>query len=411
MDMNRRNYLTATLGLATAGLAPSAGATTKKAPAAPKGLPDKAAFDLGDVAYLNSGTIHPFPASAVAAREAYTAARTEVDVLSSRVQADAVREKFAKLINASADEIAFTQSTTMGEQQILGALGLPDTPGHIVTDTLHFFGSFPLYQDLEKRGCEVTWLRPESGRISLEQFEAAIRPDTKLVSLSLVSTYNGFEHDLKGICEIAHARGAYVFADIIHAAGCVPIDVRATGVDFASTASYKWLMGDFGLGFIFARKDRLPELKRTQWGYYGISSFSSHVYPFDSPGDTIADYAFQDTAAGYFHYGTYSHTLVAQLNASLDYIHALGVENIQAHATQMTDYLKEELPKLGFEIATPFESKTPLVTAILEGAYGKLNERLEAAKVKITLSRNRFRVCPSVFNDMDDIERLLAALR
>ena len=55
----------------------------------------------------------------------------------------------------------------------------------------------------------------------------AVRPGTKLVALSLVSTINGFEHDLKAVCDIAHAAGAYVFADIIHAAGCVPLDLHA----------------------------------------------------------------------------------------------------------------------------------------------------------------------------------------
>ena len=71
---------------------------------------------------------------------------------------------------------------------------------------------------------------------------------TKLVAVSLVSMINGFQHDLKALCDIAHSRGALVYADIIQGAGAVPIDVHAWGVDFCACATYKWLMGDFGVG-------------------------------------------------------------------------------------------------------------------------------------------------------------------
>jgi hypothetical protein len=177
------------------------------------------------------------------------------------------------------------QSTTAGEQMVLRALGLPESGGHVVTDTLHFFGSIPLYEELARQGVQVSWVRPRDGRIELEDMRRAIRPGTKLVALSLVSTVNGFQHDLKAVCDLAHEAGAYVFADIIHAAGCVPLDLHASGVDFASTASYKWLMGDFGLGFLYVRKDVQPKLRRAFYGYYGIGRFESHVYPLDPPGD------------------------------------------------------------------------------------------------------------------------------
>src|SRR5690606_6570299 len=169
---------------------------------------------------------------------------------------------FARLINADPDEVAFVKSTTTAEHLVLDGLGLFEGRPHIVTDTLHFFGSFPLYEGLAERGARVTWLRPRDNRIVLEDLARAITPETKLVALSLVSTFNGFHHDLARVCELAHARGALVYADIIHAAGCVPVDVKASGVDFAACASYKWLMGDFGLGFIYARREAWARLRR-----------------------------------------------------------------------------------------------------------------------------------------------------
>lgn len=380
-------------------------------PGAPSMLPDKASFHTNSGVYLDSGTIHPISHGARAAVEAYLAKRNlDPAAPDHKLDSDGVRTKFARLINAEPEEIAFVQSTTTGEHLVLRALDLPEKGAHIVTDTLHFFGSFPLYEEMAKLGCEVTWLRPHEGRIALEDIERAVRRGTKLVALSLVSTFNGFTHDLKKVCEIAHAHGAMVYADIVHAAGCMPLDVKESGVDFAACASYKWLMGDFGLGFLYTRKDRLPLLPRTQWGYYGLERFASHAYPLDAPGETVADYAFEETATGRFAFGTHAHTVVAQLHHSLDYINALGPKTIQTHAQALLARLREELQRRGYVVATPPESRAPILTCILEDAPSRLRSRLAAANVQIMVSRNRFRVTPSVFNDRDDIEQLLAAL-
>lgn len=377
----------------------------------PVGLPDRAAFAPSVAGYLDSGTMHPIPLGARAAVQGYLDQRTGMeghyptDEVEKRVKAN-----FARLINAAPEELAFVQSTTAGEQLVVEALDFPRAGGRIVTDTLHFFGSFYLYEELAKQGVDVAWLRPEGGRISVEAYERAITPGTRLVALSLVSTYNGFEHDLKAICEIAHARGALVYADIIHAAGTVPIDVRASGVDFAASASYKWLMGDFGLGFLYARADLRERLKRTRFGYYQLAGFAPHVYPFDPPGATIADTTPRDDMEGLFAGGTRSHTVLAQLDWSLDYILGIGIDRMVAHRLPLLTRLRKGLADKGYAVVTPEGSRTPLLTCALEGAYAKLSEPLKAANLRITLSRNRFRVCPSVFTDEQDIERLLAAL-
>ncbi|WP_188055215.1 aminotransferase class V-fold PLP-dependent enzyme [Sphingosinithalassobacter sp. CS137] len=373
-------------------------------------LPDKTSFAPMPGVYLDSGTMHPVPLGARQAVQAYHDARAAARSYPTHEAEERAKASFAQLINATPAEIAFVQSTTAGEQLVIDSLGIPASGGRIVTDTLHFFGSFYLYQELAKRGMDVAWLRPVDGRIDVAAYERAITHDTRLVSLSLVSTYNGFEHDLAAICAIAHARGARVYADIIHAAGTVPIDVRASGVDFAASASYKWLMGDFGLGFLYARADRLAEIERPRFGYYQVARFEPHVYPFDPPGETIADIAPREDAQGHFAMGTHSHAVAVQLDWSLRHLLALGIERIVAHRMPMLARLHEALPRKGYRVATPPECRAPLFTCVLEGAHARLSEPLEQAGVKITLSRNRFRVCPSHFNDMDDIERLIDAL-
>jgi hypothetical protein len=179
-----------------------------------------------------------------------------------------VRESFAKLINATPDEVAFVQSTTAGENLAVSALGLTQ-PGsfNIVTDALHFDGSLYLYSQLEKRGVEVRVLKPritpQGWSIDKSDIETAVDKNTRLIAVSWVSMINGFTHDVAWLASLAHAHGARLYVDAVQAAGCVPIDVRATGIDFLASASYKWLMGDFGLGFLYAGSAVLPTLHRT----------------------------------------------------------------------------------------------------------------------------------------------------
>lgn len=417
MDFTRRGLLAgagalpfAVQGVASAQAGAQTGAQTGAPTAAPRALPDRDSFAPSPAAYLDSGSTHPFSIGARAAIDAYTAARGVPGGPRAGPDQNRILANFAQLINAEPDEVAFVQSTTAAEHMIVDGLGLiGDGGAHIVTDTLHFFGSFPLYEGLAEQGADVTWLRPRDGRIRIEDMARAITPRTKLVALSLVSTFNGFEHDLAEICRLAHAQGALVYADIVHAAGCVPLDVKASGVDFAACSSYKWLMADFGLGFVYARKEAQERLRRQRYGYYGIGRFASHVYPFDPPGENVADFTMRDDATGRFATGTYSHITAVHLDHSLQYLLDLGVDRINAHARTLTDRLKEELPRLGYDVVTPRESRAPLVTCVMENARA-LGPRLDAAGVRLTLSRNRFRASPSVFNDMDDIERLLRAL-
>lgn len=372
-------------------------------------LPAKANFESLGVTYLDSGKVHPFSIGARRKLQEYVARRTLASgpLFSLSEARNRVMAQFAKLINADPHEICIVQSTTDGEHLVVEALDIPNGGGRIVTDTLHFIGSFYLYNRLADFGVDVAWVKPRDGRsIDMRDMEAAIDKRTKLVALSLVSAYNGFEHDLKRICEIAHARGAYVYADVMQAAGTIPVDVKESGVDFAACACYKWLMGDFGMGFLYVRSSLLERVHRPRFGYFQMDH--SQGRPFD-PESLTPTLSASDDATGHFATGTTSAACAVQLEYSLDYLDRIGVSAIQAYRKPMTDRLKAELPRLGYRLLTPDDSRTALVAcACPDGS--RLATRLDSGNVRITVHPDRFRVTPSIFNDMADIDRLLDVL-
>lgn len=380
--------------------------------ATPIALPARTDFAPMELAYLDSGTMHPISLGAKAAVEAYLAARTfggDGAGYYAGPTEKKVRERFARLINADARDVCFVPSTTAGEHLVLSALDIATRGGRIVTDALHFPGSFYLYDEIGRRGVDVHWIAARDGRIDYADLEKALETKTALVVLSLVSTTNGFQHDLEKVCALAHARGAYVYADLMQAAGSVPIDVKASEVDFAACSTYKWLMGDFGLGFLYVKSGLLEKLRRPQFGYYQLAAWRTPAYPLDPPATSNGRYEAAKDAVGFFALGTIAHTVLVQLEWSLDYLLRLGVEHIESWRQPMLARLHQELPRLGFPLTTPEGTKSALVSCAVDDGLA-LAPRLKAAKVKIALSRKHFRVSPSVFNDLNDIDRLLDAL-
>ena len=97
-----------------------------------------------------------------------------------------------------------------------------------MTDALHFDGAILHLQALQAQGLELRMAMPTAdGRIQLADLDRLIDRNTRLVEVSSVAMYNGFEHDLAAVCDLAHSRGAYVYADVIQGVGAVPLDVRA----------------------------------------------------------------------------------------------------------------------------------------------------------------------------------------
>jgi selenocysteine lyase/cysteine desulfurase len=170
-------------------------------------------------------------------------------------------------------------------------------------------------------------------------------------------------------------------------------------------------MGDFGLGFLYVRREVQEKITKPWWGYHQVGGrFVTHVFPFDPPGETVADYGYAPGATGKFAMGTTSWTGVVQLEHSLNFIRQLGVPAIQAHRQPMADAIQTELRRRGYQPMTPLDSRTALVAFALKDARAKLGELLSRNDLRLTVSANRFRVSLAVFNDMNDVDRLLAVL-
>jgi len=402
--MNRREFLA---GAGTLAIAAKPLLATQSAARA--GIfPASVRADFPSVSkeiFLNSGSMHPvgrFAADAMKKVIDYRmlGAGNGAD-FGPQMQQD-LKAKFGALINAKVTEIAFTGNTTDGENIVVMGLDLPKAKGsNIVIDELHFTSSLYMYKELEKKGGELRIVKQRNMKIDPEDMAKVIDRNTKLVSMAMVSNVNGFLHDVKAVTAIAHARGAHVFADIIQAVGAVPVDVKALGLDFASAGTYKWLMGERGLGFLYVRQDLQDTvLPTTRYGHMQIWDFNRVEMTWKPlPG------------AAKYQTGGIPVIIAAATDAGIDYVNKCGLANIRANARPLIDRLQKELPPLGYKPLTALDTETPIVAFEVKDAAAT-TKLMQAGHLAATViaNENRVRFSVSVFNNHDDIDKAVAVL-
>ena len=355
--------------------------------------------------YLNSAAMHPLGTFAARAIDRVMAYRMHgpgegrADFGADRQQD--LKKRYGQLINATPNEIAYIANTSDGENIVVMGLDLLHKSGNVVIDELHFTTSLYMYKELEKKGVELRIVKHRNWAIDPKDMDRVIDKNTRLVSLALVSNVNGFMHDCRAVSDIAHARGAYVYADIIQAVGALPVDVKALGIDFASAGTYKWLMGEHGIGFLYVREDlQGTVLPTTRYGHRQVARFNRAELTWEPlPG------------AARYETGGIPVLLAACVSEGIDYVNRLGLDTIRAHARQLTDRLQKELPPLGYKPLTPQGTETPILAFQLNDAAATA-KALRAGKVAATIIANesRLRLAVSVFNTHDDIDRVVAVL-
>jgi selenocysteine lyase/cysteine desulfurase len=215
--------------------------------------------------------------------------------------------------------------------------------------------------------------------------------------------------DAKAISELAHAHGAYLYADIIQAAGSIPVDVKALGLDFAACSNYKWLQGVRGSGFLYVREDcQGSVVKDLSFPGYVHFNYAPWVPQRDSAADEFP--YIPPKGASRYEPGNVNYVAYAGQYEALKRILALGMDNIYAYTKPMCDRLKKELPALGYKLITPVDARSSIV--VVQAANLKTTqEKLRKAHVQVTSAGvNRIRISPALYNNEEDIDRLLAAL-
>ena len=353
--------------------------------------------------YLNSAYIAPVPRAVAAAGRAFVDSKMERPIpLGDMLRAaGTVRGQYAALVGASPDEIAFLYSTSEGENIVARGLGLK-AGDNIVVDELHYETTFVLYRELERTlGVELRIVKARDGAVDASDFAGVVDRRTRLVSVAWVSHQNGFRHEMRPIADAAHAHGALFYTDAVQALGMFPVDVRAAGVDFMTSGTYKWLLGGFGVAPFFIRRELLERIRVDRLGALHVEK-------------ELPDHRFEIyRTAKKFEYATLPFAEVYQLGAGLAYLQRVGVDRIEQHSVALARELREGLAALGFRMFTPPDNKSSIVSIRLDKNQARAKEMLDKAGVQVSFREggSMIRVSPALFNTRGEIRQFLEAAK
>lgn len=319
------------------------------------------------------------------------------------------RGKIARLIHAGDGEIAFVGSTTEGLAVL--ATGCSINPGEnvVICDLENPSCMYPWAGAAQNRGFELKIVHTEHGEITPEEIFRLADSNTKVVVLSAVQYGTGFFADLKTIGEECRRRGIVFAVDAVQAIGRMKIDVQDMNIDFLSCGGFKGIGAGFGVGFIYCRQELAVKITPAFVGVNSTEDCLTAPDVFDrAPNIDLR----QD--ARRLENGSQNTTGIALLDAGVDVLLKLGVENIQAHVLRLENVLREALADSGLYFDGPQKQQNRsgiVVVRYPEALYPSVQELLERYHIILTSHPGYMRMAIHCYNTEEHMEVVAAVLQ
>jgi selenocysteine lyase/cysteine desulfurase len=312
-----------------------------------------------------------------------------------------LRTRYGQVVGAGAGEIALHPNIS-GALSVVGSSLDHATRTKVVVTSL----DFPTisYQWLAKhaRGVEVVVLEsPDATTVPLEAFERAIDDRTALVATSHVFYNSGAIQDVRAIAELAHRKGALCLVDGYQAAGQLPVDVKALGVDFYCSGGLKWLLGGTGVAFLYVAPHLHAALSPEATGWF------SHRDQFRFDTRTLEFHA----DARRFEAGTPPLMPVYAQLGGLDVLQEIGFAEIRRQTQALAEDLIACATEAGLrpKVAPTAAERTAIVMLPSSDPHRDV-ARLAEAHFVVDARPGHVRVSPYFYNTYDDHRALVEFL-
>lgn len=405
MAIRRRDFLKSAGGASlSAGLFGSAAAA---AAAVQSTAPDQAFGFADDRVPMNAANLCPMPTS-ISRAVAKFSEDLDIDMSGpnrKRIEAhkNVARDGIAAALGVTADEIAIVRNTSEANNIVVQGISLDAGDEVLLWDQNHPSNSVSWAVRAERTGCTVRKLSvpADSGSIDevVEQFTAAIRPRTRVVSFTHISNITGFRLPATEICAAIHAMNPdiHIHMDGAQTWGVAAVDLAETGCDSFSGSAHKWYMGPREVGMLFVRAERQdtiwPGVVSIPWGNEAEPSVAG-ARRFEALGQ-------RDDAA------------IASLAETVRFHAEIGAAGVEQRATVIADLLRDALTDIDVPFVSTrnalFTSNVIILSAPSENRGTLLANVLRDGGI-ILAGVNGLRLSPHIYNTPEHVARVSRAV-
>jgi selenocysteine lyase/cysteine desulfurase len=301
----------------------------------------RAAFPDLKGAYLDVAARGPLPAAARLAAERLLMEQASGTVSKAAwfAIADRVKAKAAALLGVAPEDLAFTKNASEGLNLVASALRLAAGDRIIIAPAFeHPNNIFPWLWQSETAGAELIRVAPEAGRDLEDSIIAAMDPRTRLVAVTAVDFASGRRTDLGRLGAACRARGVFLMVDAAQSAGVLADDLSA--VDGWATAAQKGLLGLYGLGLLYVRRDWADRLRPVSLARFSVDLAESHEAARPDDGWRLKP------GAARFELGNHNFVALGALEASLDLLLLIGSREVERRAATAAAALRDGIADL-----------------------------------------------------------------
>ena len=365
-------------------------------------------FDIpDDIAYLNCSYMSPLPRASREAGQAGVARKSEPWKISAQdffSESETARSLFAELIGGDRDGVAIVPSASYGVG--LAAANLPIASGQTIVLLEDQFPSnvYP-WRDLAARsGATIVTVARPADLDWTAALLAHIDERTAIVAVPHCHWTDGSLIDLARVGERARSVGAALVVDGAQSVGAHPFSVAEIQPDFLVAVTYKWLLGPYSLGFVYAAP-------RWREGVPLESNWITREQSEDFNGLVNYRDSFQPGARRYDMGERSNFALMPIAIASLRQLLAWRVEEIAATLRELTDHVEEEARRVSLD-PVPSERRVGHLIGLRSSAAlpPDLSKQLAAEGIYVSFRGNAIRVSPHLYNTHEEIDRLFQAL-
>ena len=315
------------------------------------------------------------------------------------------RKEFANLIHAKSEEIAFSFGNSVAMSSITSALDLKKED-EIIFNELDFPATTAHVMGKEELGIHYKIAQSKDGKtISPEDYKKVLNKKTKLVTACHVISNSGFKVDINELTKISHERGIQVFIDAYQSLGTISIDVKKQDLDYLASGCLKWILGGFGISFIYIREELIDKLNPSSIGWMGMDSPFTDLY--DKPRSTLH----RPKTALKFQYGTPYPIGATTAYEGMKIISSIGIKTIEYQNQQLTQEIITKAKEKGFKLLTSEEKENrgSIVNIQIPDAERIVTE-LKDKNFVLDYRAGGVRVSPHFFNNSEDIEKLFSEI-